>query len=577
VTTRNAFAFVLHSHLPFVLNHGRWPHGADWLNEAAAETYVPLLNMLRALEQDAVPYQITIGLTPVLCEQLGSPAFRAEFTEYLETKIAAAADNAAEFARKGEGGLERLARRWEGYYRSVQHEFAVTWSGDLLEGFRHFARTGHVEIMTCAATHGYLPLLGRDTAVQAQVRTGVTAHRRHFGEAPRGIWLPECAYRPRYEWTPPVGPARPPVLRKGVDEFLSEEGIKYFIIDTHLLRGGQAIGLYLSRFEALRGLWARFEKETGTPLDTQRSPHQAHLVLSNPEHHAPVGVFTRDPDTGVVVWSGEHGYPGDGAYLEFHKKHFPGGLRYWRVTRSKSDLAEKEPYDPSGTDARLDENAAHFVALARRLLLGEPSSASTILTAPFDAELFGHWWFEGVRWLELSLRKFAATGDVVTASLGNHLAAHPPADVIALPEGSWGQGGFHWIWLNELTAWTWEKIYPAEERMERLAGELVKLEGANDRRAAPLRNVLAQAARSLLLLESSDWQFLISTVSARDYAELRVDRHAQDFSTLAGLADQVIAGNPLSEHQATNLADLKQRDFLFADVNPSWWSRVDHP
>src|SRR5439155_23368638 len=135
----------------------------------------------------------------------------------------------------------------------------------------------------------------------------------------------------------------------------------------------------------------------------------------------------------------------------------------------------KAPYDPGGAGARLEENASHFVALARGLLMGAPASAHTIVTAPFDAELFGHWWFEGVQWHELSLRKFAAAGDVETASLGDHLAAHAPQDVVALPEGSWGQGGFHWIWLNENTSWTWEKIYPAEERMEALAGSLERL------------------------------------------------------------------------------------------------------
>ncbi len=580
MSAKHGFGFVLHAHLPFVLNHGRWPHGADWLNEAAAETYLPLLAMMGNLERDRVPFRLNLGLTPVLCEQLASDRFREEFTEYLDTKVAAARDNAAEFGRRNETGLAAMALRWEGYYQGIRELWLHRWGGRILDGFRHFARAGHLEIITCAATHGYLPLLGRDVSCQAQIRAGVTAHRRHFGTDPKGIWLPECAYRPRGTWAPPVGRRWPPQVRKGSDEFLAEEGLKFFVVDTHMVRGGQAVGIYLSRFEELRRLHARHEREAGRPIDPHRSPHRPYWVLSNPEGHAPVAAFVRDPDTGIVVWSGEHGYPGDGAYLDFHKKHFPGGLRYWRVTKPKSDLGEKEIYQPDRVEARLEENAAHFVSLATNLLNGSARSPETgrrILTAPFDAELFGHWWFEGVRWLELVLRKFAASPAVETVSLADTLADAPPTQVLGLPEGSWGQGGYHWIWLNEQTSWTWERIYDAEDRMEKMAGELVRREAAGVPGTGPLREVLQLAARELLLLEASDWQFLISTVSARDYAEARLSRHASDFGTVAEIAGGLLTGRTATAEEQATLAALRTRDFLFPDADPGWWAKVDHP
>jgi len=575
---RNGFAFVLHGHLPFVLTHGRWPHGADWVNEAAAETYVPLLAMMGRLAEDGVRWKLNLDVSPVLAEQLGSEVFRREFNSYLATKISHAGENEAEFAKRGDSRLASLARIWKDYYGEIRREFEDRWHGNILAGFRYFEDRDDLELMTCGATHGYLPLLGRDTAVQAQVKQAVAAHVRHFGHAPKGIWLPECAYRPRYPWKPPVGPSRGEFLRKGVDEFLSENGLKYFIIDTHMLRGGQAVGIYLQRFGALRELWARYEKGTERPIEAERSPHLPYWIASNPEGHAPVAAFTRDPDTGIVVWSGEHGYPGDGNYLDFHKKHFPGGLRYWRVTHAKADLGDKEVYEPTAVPGRIEENASHFVGLVRKLLAGYGQEGGRrILAAPFDAELYGHWWFEGVRWLELVLRKMAECDDVEAVRLGDWLEAQPPTEVVSLPEGSWGQGGFHWIWLNEATTWTWERIYPAEERMEKLAAELAGMEKGGDPKAGRFRDVLRQAARELLLLESSDWQFLISTWSARDYAEMRLANHATDFNFAADLAEKVARGGEPSGDEWGRLAEMRERDFVFPDIDPLWWSRVEYP
>jgi len=555
---KNGFAFVLHGHLPFVLTHGRWPHGADWVNEAAAETYVPMLMMMRRLTEDGVPWRLNIDVSPVLCEQLGSPVFHEEFTSYLDTKMEHARVNEADFLEKGEEQLAKLARYWLDYYSDIKHEFLDRWHGNILAGFRYFEDLDRLELMTCGATHGYMPLLGTDNSAQAQIKQAVSAHVRHFGKAPRGIWLPECAYRPRYPWKRPAGPDAPAFPRKGSDEFLSENGIKYFIIDTHMLRGGQAVGIYLQRFGALKELWSRYEKGTGGEIDANCTPHRPYWVASNPEGHAPVAVFTRDPDSGLVVWSGEYGYPGDGSYLDFHKKHFPGGLRYWRVTHAKADLGDKQVYDPSAVQARLEENSNHFVALVRNLLAGyKEADGRKILTAPFDAELYGHWWFEGVRWLELVLRKMAKEPAIEAVCLEDYLEAEPATEVVALPEGSWGQGGFHWIWFNDQNIWTWEKIYPAEDRMVKLAQDFVRMDKAGDARAGRAREAVKQAARELLLLESSDWQFLISTFAARDYAELRVDRHAGDFTAMADMAGKILQGGEPSNEEWQKLRDLE--------------------
>ena len=200
-----SFALVLHTHLPFVLGHGRWPHGSDWLMEVAAGCYLPLLDTIGEAAASGVSPRITIDVSPVLAGQLAAPAFRSEFEEYLRARISSARENRQEFAAANQPELAHLAEGWEGFYRDRLQQFERL-NGDLVGALRALADEGHVTLITCAATHGYLPLLSREESIALQLRVAVTAHRRHFGRAPDGIWLPECAYRPRYEWTPPVGP-----------------------------------------------------------------------------------------------------------------------------------------------------------------------------------------------------------------------------------------------------------------------------------------------------------------------------------------------------------------------------------
>jgi len=430
-----------------------------------------------------------------------------------------------------------------------------------------------MEIITCAATHGYLPLLGRDTSVQAQIMTGVEVYERHFGRKPRGFWLPECAYRPRYEWAPPAecGPARAPVLRKGVDEFLHEAGIRYFIVDTHLLRGGKALGVYRHRYKALEQLWAQFESQCEPTAERHTDPNRAYLTSSAPLGLNPVAFFVRDEDTALQVCSGDLGYPGDGWYLDFHKKYFPGGFRFWRVTRAKSDLAEKGLYDWREAQQRIPSHADHFVSLVASGVAGDATGAPPIRCCPFDAELFGHWWHEGPEWLQAVLERADDHADVHAISLGDYLELHEPQEGVGLPEGSWGEGGYHFIWLNQMTSWTWTRIYEAEDRM---AGLLAK---APENPTGFADRVLKQAARELLLLQSSDWQFLISTWNARDYAELRFEGHRESFARLALIADGLLDGAAPPEADVRFLEETEARDRLFADINLKWFRSLEIP
>ncbi len=556
-TPAGYFALILHSHLPFVLGHGRWPHGSDWLSEVTVGCYLPLLDAFSHLVEAGHSPHATINISPVLAEQLAAPAFKHELEEFLRTRIAAAQDNGAEFAGQGRQDLTDGAHNWEGYYRRRLEQFERL-NGDLPGAFRKLAAGGHIHLITCAATHGYLPLLLREESIALQLRVAVAAHRRHFGRDPRGIWLPECAYRPRYEWTPPIPSrrGRTRMQRRGIEEFLAELGLRFFITDVHLMRGGSPLSAYRDYYPALRAL-----ADAGGPsVGVERTPYHPYVVASRGGSGDAVA-FVRDPETTMQVWSRDAGYPGDGWYLEFHKKHFPGGLRYWRVTHPRSDLGDKQPYEPAQAEERVQSHADHFVSLLRGVLGNFRERAGTpgIACSPYDTELFGHWWFEGPWWIQEVYRRLAGTGiePVDCAAYLDHTA---PAETISLQEGSWGEGGDHRVWLNRDTEWTWERLYMVEEEFWTLAREI-----ASDRRPG-VRRVLAQLARELLLLQASDWQFLITTWAARDYAESRFAEHFASVTRLLQMVRRAVAGTAVEGADEEFLHACETQNFVFPDI-----------
>jgi 1,4-alpha-glucan branching enzyme len=537
------FSLVLHSHIPYVLAHGSWPHGMDWLYEAAAESYLPLLRAFERLREEGLPARISISFTPVLLEQLKSPTFAAGFKEYLRMKVAIARSDGSHFEKTGTKSLLLLTKYWEDWYAGLLDQFSGSCREDIIEAFRKLQDDGQIEVLTSAATHGYFPLLSEDDSIRWQVRQGLYSYEKYFGKKSAGFWLPECAYRPGYAWKSPLG-NDDAVQRAGVDEILGEEGLGSFFVDTHLLSGGEAKGVYLDRFPVLRLLWEKFKKEYHSEPEIVKTPYQPYLA-----YPSQVPFLVRDERSGTQVWSGKSGYPGDGWYLEFHKKHFPGGMRYWRITASDADLGDKHPYDPERVRERLEENAGHFVDSLRESLKDQENG---VVVALYDTELFGHWWFEGPEWLYLVLKKLRHTG-VESQTVSRSIEVLQPHSLISLPEGSWGTGGFHWIWLNDGTAWIWEKIYSIEKE----AKKLKPLCRDRDER------ILKQFSREKFLLESSDWPFLISTWTARDYSENRAAEHYERARTLV---DWLQRDGPLSPAEKSLLETWEEEDMLFSEV-----------
>jgi len=561
--------FTLHAHLPYVVNHGTWPHGMEWLHEAAAETYLPLLRVLKNLERDGIRFQCNLNLSPILLEQLSHPVFVTEFPKYLARKIVAAREDEAFFIQSGETHLAETARFWHRFFQQALDDFRA-FNGDIVAGFRHFNDIGLIEVITCGATHGFMPLLGTDESVRAQIRTAAATHKRHMGRHPRGIWAPECGYRPAGFWNYPVGmadgtPSPDGFDRIGVEQALSESDIEFFFVDTHLVEKGHRVP---SPYELLNGQVPTDELTVAMTHEGHRSLYQPYYVDGPYDKHYATTIFPRDPRTGIQVWSGDSGYPGDGVYLDFHKKRWPGGHRYWRVTGPRIDLGDKQPYDPREAAERVKSHASHFVHLVYEALKpGFQDSIPPILCAPFDAELFGHWWFEGAMWLEAIARilhDYDTSIEMISCS--EYLDRYPRAGFIAMPEGSWGAGGQNEVWLNPDTSWTYTHIYPAELFTRDVASSNLWRESELGGRIA------RQLCRELLLLESSDWQFLVTTGAARDYAEARFMAHNDQFNEIKSFWKTFEDTAQLTVAQEARLAEIERRDSVFSDIDPGFWA-----
>jgi len=535
-------ALILHAHLPFV-RHPEHEHflEEDWLFEAITETYIPLLQMMQRLANDNVPFQLTMSLTPTLCAMLHDELLRERYIRQLDLLIDLAARE--QKRNQNEPELAELSRFYIELFTASRHFFVDHCNGDLLAAFRQMRDAGALEIIGCAATHGLLPLIQKQSneAARAQVLIGRDVFASFFDAEPAGFWLPECGYG------------------SGVDSIMQEANVRWFVLDAH--------GLLFGNPQPQRAIYA--------PCYTPAGP----------------AAFARDRDSSRQVWSAEEGYPGDPAYREFYRdvgfdlplEHLGpvargvrkfSGVKYHRITGGKK---QKELYDRGEAEKAADAHAAHFVE-QRRAQFRQLANLDfdPMVVVPFDAELFGHWWFEGPRFLETFIRKTAFDQrDFQLTTPTNYLAGNPTQQTIEPAESSWGENGYLEVWIDKNNSWIYPHLHGCAQRMTKLAREYTSkpLNSASqdvtglashvsgDRAVSELGDrVLKQLARELLLAQSSDWAFLMRTGTAREYATKRTLDHLGRFTRLH---DQFAAGAVDEKF----LADCEWRDNLFPNVN----------
>ncbi|MCA9772285.1 MAG: DUF1957 domain-containing protein [Myxococcales bacterium] len=525
VTRLGYLSLVLHAHLPFV-RHPDHPTFLEeaWLFEGVLETYIPLLQAFERLERDRIPFRVTMSVSPTLCEMLADPILVDRTHQFLRDRVELAR---RELDRTRDGPVRGLAEWYFALFRDVLRTYEERWGRDLIAAFRHWRDTGSLEILSCGATHGYLPLMRSNrVAVRAQIRVARENYTKHFGRPPRGIWLPECAYYP------------------GLDQILREEGFDHFVADTHALLDG-----------APRPGYGNFAPVLCPGSD--------------------VAVFARDYECSKQVWSSKEGYPGDPEYREFYRDigfdlpledlkpcvHPDGirtdtGIKYHRITGEVA-LGDKALYRPDLARRRAWEHAANFVYNREqqcRYFTSEMDRPALVI-APYDAELFGHWWYEGPLWIENVFRRLAETPSLESLTLEGYLDRHPTMQVVQPAESSWGYRGYHEYWLNGTNDWVYPHLHVIADRMVALARRF-QAPSALESRA------LKQAARELLLAQASDWAFIMTTGTTTEYAIQRTRTHVHRFHRLH---EELLSGR-IDERE---LARVEGLDSIFQEINPS--------
>ena len=514
-------ALVLHAHLPYVRHpeHDQFLE-EQWFFEAMTETYIPLLRVFEGLIADRVPFRLTMSLTPPLLSMMTDPLLQERYLRYLD-RLVELSEKEVERTR-WMPDFHESAIMYRNDFAFARWFYAEKYGRNIVTAFRRLQDQGYLEIITCGATHGFMPLMLHRESVRAQIQVAVEQYTRFFGRIPRGIWMPECGFKP------------------GDDELLREYGIRFFFTDAH--------GVFHASPRPKYGIYAPIFCPSG------------------------VAAFGRDLESSKQVWSAQEGYPGDPYYREFYRDigydleyeyirpyiHSSGlriqtGIKYFRITGQTS---EKQPYKPTMGTEQAAVHAGNFMFNREQQVkyLDSIMDRRPIIVSPYDAELFGHWWFEGPQWINFLFRKLAFDQNTIRPiSPVDYLSIYPRNQVSTPSMSSWGYKGYNEVWLEGSNDWIYRHLHQASERMTEMANRYPEADGI-------LRRALNQSARELLLAQSSDWAFIMKTGTMVEYAIKRTRDHITRFITLY----EQINNNYIDEGF---LSDLEYKDNIFPELD----------
>lgn len=519
--TKGHFLMVLHAHLPFIRYPEHEHHLEEqWLYEAITETYIPLLSVFDRLINDKVDFRIALSFTPTLLEMFNDALLQERFKNHLEQLITLSEQ---ELQRtRGDRRFEALAKMYHNKFKKILNLYTKVYKRDLISALKSLAVSGHVELIASAATHAYLPaLMTEPIAAHVQIRLGTEYFKNTFGEQAKGFWLPECGYVP------------------GMDRYLKKAEVAFFFLESHSLLNS-----------------------------TPRSPYSIYAPVMTPSGAT---VFARDVESTKQVWSSVEGYPGDFDYRDFYRDigfdldqnyigpYLPGGIRtftgmkYYRITDTSDN---KGPYIPERAHLKVEQHADHFLECRAQQIqsLNNRWGIQPVITATFDAELFGHWWFEGPAWLDSVLRKGAeenSSWKFITPS--EYLADHQRLKTVTPAPSSWGYKGHSETWIDASNSWIYRHVHHGAKEMKRLAVTHRQATGH-------LRRALNQAARELLIAQSSDWPFMMKAGNASEFATKKFKEHMQNFIMLH---DGIVSNNI----DTGQLSVLEQKNCIFRDLD----------
>ena len=510
----------LHAHLPFI-RHPEYETfmEEDWFYEAIIETYIPLLEIYERLVNENIDFRITMSITPPLCEMFCDP--------FLQDRFAKKLDNLIELSEKE---LERT-KNTEFYNTAFMYhsnlnsckDIFLKYDKNLINGFKKFQDLGKLEIITCGATHGFMPLMEiNNNGTNAQIEIAVKNYHKHFGRFPNGIWNSECAYYP------------------GLEEWLKKWGIKFFFVDTH--------GILYAEKRPKYGIFAPLYCKNG------------------------VAAFGRDVESSKQVWSAEEGYPGDFDYREFYRDigfdlpmeyvdkylyvkgiRMMTGFKYYRITGRN---VEKQPYNYEWALNKVKSHAANFKFNREKQVeyLSNIMDRSPIIVAPYDAELFGHWWYEGPEFIYNLCKEINNSSILGMITPSEYLKLYPVNQVSTPSMSSWGNNGYMQVWLNQSNDWVYKHYHECMDKMVEISNKYSDTPDTN------IRRMLNQMARELLIAQTSCWAFIITTNTTVEYALKKIKLHLDRFLKLY---DMLISTNIDEEY----LEECEHRDSIFQEID----------
>jgi 1,4-alpha-glucan branching enzyme len=478
---------ALHAHLPYVrIPDKKFPLQELWLYQALTESYIPLILCFRELIKDKVDFNITLSISPTLLSMLSDDYFKSKYQDYLRTLLdllRKKSSNSEDGQKHSMVGLLNKIQTISNYYIEIKR--------DIITELKTLSQSGKVNLITTSATHSLLPLFRfSDNLIRSQIEIGQRVFEDNFGFIPDGFWLPEMGYY------------------TNLDKILNEYNIKYTFLDAHSVYLGAGRPSYGNFYPSIT--------------------------------NSGIKILPRDLPLSKTIWSATKGYPGDYRYREFHFDYtyslsdseliefqidrIPFGLKIYRITGNDKP---KEFYNHDDAMEIVSAHSEDFInkIIERALVIKQHIKRTLVFTLPFDAELFGHWWYEGPEFLKQVIKKISASKDIELISPRD--IQDENLDLVIPAECSWGREGYFKSWTNPECSWIYPELAHLNVRYQNII--------ANNNSEASV-----QAMKELLLASASDWTFLICNDTSRDYGKLRLTDH---INTARKIIDEIESGN----------------------------------
>jgi 1,4-alpha-glucan branching enzyme len=518
---RYAISLVLEAHLPYVKEYSTEDNLSltgeeSRFFESVSQTFLPLLEVLDRLENEHIPFRLGLAISPVLIHMLSDEHQIKKYLHYTDKQIEFGEKEMQRTANDEE--LNKLARNY--YNKLVDRRIAFTerYGKNILKAFDYYRRKGKVEILGSCATNAFLPFISHNAeSLQAQMEVPVSGYRRHFGGCPQGFWLPALGWN------------------SAVEPYLRAYNYIYSIVDSHGLLYGSPLP----------------EKGSFYPVKTPNGSSvfaRDYYSIKEIEKISCDEIFMdSDRDVGYELPSEDVSL-----FLSTDGERHRTGYKYWTHSGGRLDI-----YNQQAASEKVVQYTRQFLekTIARLKEASLHMNETPLCLYANNADYFGRFWHEGMFFIESLFRLAAEYHDLQFVNLSEYLFKQNLSSFqVVTPEySSWGESGYAQTWLDASNDWIYRHLARSMERMTELAERFPDDTGLKER-------ALNQAAREILLAQSSDWPALLYKQDSTEYARTQAENALRNFTTIY----EALGSNYISTEWLTN---LERRHNIFPNIN----------